>query len=235
MPRSKSSIDTIRVRTTSEHKWNYVAPVIRNNGFVPQWDATVARDETEIHEMIHYLIDDLHRYYPIRVAQMKQAFDPLPQPVITLDTVTLLDGYPYEKPQDLSEAYQCLCNMNGHAIITEIGWDFGMMLASRASAEFFHTTRILCRLKNLPPEMIQDYVSTSPIILQVSAGLDLSTVESRLTFIDMAYPVLITKTDHLGHAGHILRSGKDIVSPMFDPYFAGVPIHAIDAFFTISE
>jgi hypothetical protein len=75
---------------------------------------------------------------------------------------------------------------------------------------------------------IQVYVQANPNILSVPIGLDLSTIEARKKYIDLSQPVSFYGKNHLSHEGTLRLQSTDLHSTVFDSYFSGVPVHAIN-------
>ncbi len=51
-----------------------------------------------------------------------------------------------------------------------------------------------------------------------------------MRFIDVSQPVSFYAKNHMGQEGELRLQSTDLHSPVLDPYFCGVPVHAIGAF-----
>jgi predicted house-cleaning NTP pyrophosphatase (Maf/HAM1 superfamily) len=226
--RTEECVTAVRIRTGSDKKWHALAPFLTQAGFQPVRDATPF-DEEEEHHWLRTQHDFPNRY-TMRVAHSKQAFDMLPTPVFTLDTVTYVNGQPMEKPKNEKEAILMAQSMSGMLVSAETGWVFGIQVKSGASIVLLNRTSIAYHIKPILSPGIIHYIKTAPSIFDVSGGIDLSTVRSRLRFIDMTQPITYFSENNYGEAGQLTLYGRDLESPLFDTLFAGVPIQAINAF-----
>jgi hypothetical protein len=228
VPREEPRVDIIRLRSTSGKKWSYLEPVFRNSGFTLIRD-TNARDEDHIHKVVRDLLDEVGRLYPLKVATMKQAFDILDTPVLTLDTVTYSGDEPLEKAKSRDHSIEMITRIAGTPVSTETGWVLGMQLKSGSFVELRNTTRISYTVKPLSGEEILSHVDSCPNLFSIPVGIDLSEAHLRAQFIDLSKPVYFSRKNHLAQEDGLNLRGDDLLSSVFDPVFSGVPVHGITA------
>lgn len=227
-PREENSVHSIRVRTTSKLKWLFLSQLITDAGFEPLLDRTPFDEENE-HEWRRKQ-NDFPRHYPTKVASSKQSFDLLQSPLITLDTVILVNDIPLEKPHDAYEAEQFMTRVNGQHVSTETGWMIGMPAKSGASIHLHGKVGIEHDFKLLSLEIIKDYMRTSRTQFDVPVGFDLKTKSARSKFIDMTKKITYySENMFYGEEGYLTLDGFDLQSQLFDSFFAGVPVYAIRA------
>lgn len=223
-PRTENSVTEILVCTTSGKKWSILQPLIQQAGFTPTWDKT-PNDEGKIHRILR-IFSDFDLNYPVNVARMKLPFS-FVIPALALDTVTIVNKSIVEKPHTSEEARLLIARLSGQQIVTDTGWVFRMQLKSGNTAQLLNRTKITYTVQKLSSKDINYYVTHGGNILNVPAGLDLTTPQARSRFINMNEPVIVQKVNNLGHKGFLNLRGNNLQSPIFDAMFAGVPVHAI--------
>ena len=119
--------------------------------------------------------------------------------------------------------------MSDKQISTETGWVFGTQVKSGASVTLLNKTGITYHVKPVLLSNINRYLQTASSIFDVSGGIDLSSVQARTEFIDMNEPVMVYSHNNYADTGQLTLRGEDMKSPLFDPFFAGVPVHAVKA------
>ena len=229
VPRTENQIEQVRILSRSPKKWSLLEPIILNAGLEPIFDDET-EDEDHIHELVrrwfyHWEVD-----YPLRVARLKQPHDQLSIPSLTLDTVTYVDDVPLERPKTLDEARRLIRIATGGEVSTVTSWVLVLQSKSGATLEFLNVSKIKYSIQPMSAKEIQQYVLSSPNVLTVPVGLDLSTSAARMRFIDVSQPVSFYAKNHMGQEGKLRLQSNDLHSTVFDSYFCGVPVHAIGAF-----
>jgi predicted house-cleaning NTP pyrophosphatase (Maf/HAM1 superfamily) len=219
---------TIRIRTSSEKKWTITAGILLYEGFAPLRDIPT-EDEENYHTLIRKWDKKFPQWYPVRIANLKQSTDVYPSPLITLDTVSYADGELIEKPHTLEEAKELMNKINGKRVTTDTGWVLGMRLQSGASVRLQNSTRLSYTIKSLLPQEIDHHLKTTPNIFDVTAAMDLSTASVRGRFVDMRTAVTLEAFNSFGYTDTLTLPGNDLYLSLFNPLFAGVPVHAIQA------
>ena len=219
---------TVRISTTSDIKWNLCAPVVREAGFRPVRKKPTM-DEHDIHRFIRLWDEQFPKWYPAQVARRKQAYDFLRSPLISFDTVTIVDGMPKEKPKYIDDALEMLRSISGQRLSTEIGWALGMRFKS-GFLEFLHTISINFITKKLSNADIAHIAKTTPRLLDVPLGLDMSFAEQRRKIINPAFDITIDAHNSFGRDNHLLLRPGDIESNLLDALFGGVPQQSIRTF-----
>ncbi len=226
-PKTEESIKMIRILTRADRKWHILSQLIHQAGYEAIWDNSPFDEESE-HRWLRTQ-DDFPNRYSMRVAHSKQSFDLLQTPVFTLDTVTLVDGLPTEKPKTIEEAQAMITQMSGKQVSTETGWVFGIQVKSGASVTLLNKTGITYHVKPVLVSNINRYLQTASSIFDVSGGIDLSSVHARTEFIDMSKPAIVYCENNYADTGQLTLRGEDLKSPLFDSFFAGVPVYAVKA------
>lgn len=227
-PGTDDLVESVRIMTSSEKKWSYIAPIIMAAGLKPVKPDTTP-DEEHIHMQLRKYFDTWQDHYPLRVARMKQQHDDVTVPTLTLDTVTYVDGAPLEKPTSPEEARHLIRIASGGEVTTYTSWVLLMTAKSGSTIELLNTATITYSIAPLSATEIRDYVDGHPRALTVPVGLDLSDAADRERYIDFSQPVSFYGKNHLGHSGILHLDSSDLASPLFDPYFSGVPTHPIEA------
>lgn len=227
-PRTEEQIEHIRVQSTSLKKWSFLEPVIFSAGLEPIMGEET-EDEDHIHELVRRWFDRWKDNYPLRVARLKQPHYQLSMPTLTLDTVTYVDDDPLGKPKSLDEARQFIRIATGGEVSTVTSWVLVMYSKSGSTLEFLNISKIKYSINPMSATAIHEYVQSEPNVLSVPIGLDLSTSSARKRFIDVSQPVSFYAKNHMGQEGELRLQSTDLHSPVLDPYFSGVPVHAIRA------
>jgi predicted house-cleaning NTP pyrophosphatase (Maf/HAM1 superfamily) len=222
------SKNSILISTSSDRKWNICSGIAALEGFIPKRNTTT-NDEEQIHAHVRKN-DRYPEWYPLTVAALKQTHDTSGISILTLDTVTSLDGTPMEKANDLSEAEHMIAQASGNRVTCDTGWVFGVPLKSGASILLTNSTKISYTMKHLSPDVIRAYVEHTPSVLNIAGAIDLSTMQARGPYIDTTIPVTFTAYTCFGNDGELTVEGSTVYASVLNPLFAGVPVHAIRAF-----
>lgn len=229
VPRLENAVDEITVRTSSEKKWLLTSHLILQAGYKPIHNIPEG-DENSIHSKLRQR-RDFSDIYALKVASNKQSLlDGFETPLMTLDTVTYIDGVPVEKPQDLVEARKLIVLAAEKRVITETAWVLSILAKSNVFViSLGNRTGISYVIRPISTEEIDDYLVTTPTALNVPVGIDLSNAQARMRFIDMERPVRYYNVNHIGKGKRTTLDDHDLESPLFDPFFSGVPTYAINA------
>lgn len=232
-PPAENTVSEITVRTSAENKWKHLAPLVVQAGYKPIRDIPDS-DEESTHRRLRERSDFPDRYAIMVAASKQSLLDTYKTPILTLDTVTVVDGVPMDKPKDTKEALEMIMQMSGTRVSTETGLLLVIGVKSGRLVTLFNNIGLSYVMNKFDQNYIADYVATEKVItLSVPIGIDLSGVEARTRYVDMSQPITYTRKNHLAHEGQLTLDGHDLESPLFDPFFTGVPTHAIKALLPI--
>jgi predicted house-cleaning NTP pyrophosphatase (Maf/HAM1 superfamily) len=226
--REEEALTTVRIITSSPRKRTVLEPVVKAAGFIP-----VSASPTENEEVIHARVrrnPGVTQYYAMHVAARKLSQEALDVPAISLDTATVADNIPLEKPVSLEGAKRMIARLNGNIVTTTTGLVIGMPFRSGRIAHFLNQVNLTYKLRPIPSTEIVSYVDGLSHILDIAGSIDLTDAQARQRFIDYEYGITFSGVNFLNERGNLTIKGDHIDDPILDSYFAGVPVHSVNAF-----
>ena len=231
--REEKSLTTVRVITGSERKWKHIAPLIEEAKFIPLRTAS-SINEAVIHARIRRN-PGVTENYAMHVAAQKQENEALHTVTVSMDTVIMAEGLPMEKPKTRDGARRMIRRTAGKTVTNETGFVIGMPLRSGRIAHFLNQISLTYTLKLLSSEEIARYEESTPYILDVAGGLDLTNPQNRRQFIDPEKDIIFSGVNFLNERGSLRIKKAELEDPVLDAYFAGIPTHSARAFFPLAN
>ncbi len=233
----ETCITQVDILTTSQQKWLMSADIIRRAGLIPN-QRNPDKDETIIHQKIRELPLS-STSYPVLVAYDKQPSTTgltAPIPMVTMDTVTWIDGesMPREKPKNQAEAITMIARLSDKRVTAITGIVAKVPIQSSRWGrwiQLYTQVDMSYKMQHISQKDAAAYVANTPNVRDIAGSLNLSTSLTRALYIDPSVPMVISSIDFLGKRKQFTVTGnQDVLDPSIDPYFAGAPPRPLEHF-----